>query len=219
VTFADFSRINYFVMLQQAAPFFGYFASLCLIIALLVNTDIKFRIFNLLGNIAFIVYAIVFNAWPVLITNVILLFINLFYLNKIYRHKEDFELIEFKGEEKLIDKFLSFYRTDITGYFPGFSADQLSGKLNFAVLRDLVIANIFSVHITPAGDAEVVINYTSKKYRDYKVGRFIFEKEKQFLISKGVKRIVYKNVSNKKHESFLKVMGFTKNEQGYFKEI
>ena len=108
-------------MLQQITPYFGYLASLCLIIALLVNNDLKFRWFNTLGNIFFITYAIVLNAFPVLLTNLILLGINVYYLIKVYRRQENFDMLEFKGEEKLAQKFLEFYQTDIAAYFPGFN--------------------------------------------------------------------------------------------------
>ena len=90
------------------------------------------------------------------------------------------------------------------------------GKLNFVVIRDLVIANIFSASLSEEGDANVLINFTVEQYRDYKVGTFIFEKERDYLISKGVKRIVYDKVSNIKHEKFLKVMGFIKEANGRF---
>ena len=82
--------------------------------------------------------------------------------------------------------------------------------MRFVVLRDLVIANIFAAHITPQGTAFVKINYTLEKYRDFKVGRFIFEKENNYLATKGVKQIAYAKVDNKNHERFLKIMGFEK---------
>lgn len=201
------------------APYLGYLASLMLIIALLVTNDIKFRWFNTAGNVAFITYALLLNALPVLLTNTILLAINLYHLVRIYRHQENFDLIEFSGEEKLAVKFARFYEKDIAGYFPGFSQDGLKGRLNFVVLRDLVIANMFSATLQENGDAEIYLNYTLKKYRDYKVGRFIFEKEKNFLVSKGIRRIVYRQVHNKQHEEFLRVMGFEKitvNNQGAY---
>ena len=204
-------------MLLQIAPYFGYLASLFLIIALLVNGDVKFRIYNILGTISFIIYGIIFSAWPVLLTNVILFFINVFYLNKLYKHKEDFELIEFSGEEKLAKKFLQFYKEDIKTYFSMFDEEQLKHNLNFVVLRDLVIANIFSVAVHKNGDAIVAINYTTKKYRDYKVGKFIFEKEKQFLLSKGIKRIIYNSAENKNHVHFLKTLGFQIYYNGFMK--
>lgn len=96
-------------MLNTIAPYFGYLASLLLIIALLVSNNLKFRWFNTMGNIIFIVYAIVIAAIPILLTSGILLCINLFYLIKIYRKEENFDLIEFKGDEKLVHKFLEFY--------------------------------------------------------------------------------------------------------------
>lgn len=197
--------------MSALAPYLGYIASLLLIIALLVSNDLKFRWFNTGGNIFFIGYAIILGTIPVLITNCILLCINAVYLVRVYRHQENFDIIEFSGEENMIGKFIRFYEKDIHAFFPGFEQGQLKGGLNFVVLRDMVIANIFSAEVSPGGDAEVIINYTLKKYRDYKVGRFIFDKEKSFLISKGVKRIVYREVPNNSHLRFLKVMGFLKD--------
>ena len=192
------------------APYFGYLASLLLIIALLVSTDLKFRWFNTGGNVAFIIYAIILQTFPVLITNCILICINITWLIKVYRRKENFDLIAFSGNEIMATKFLDFYREDINAYFPKFEAGMFKEQLNFVVLRDMVIANMFSAQLSGNGDADVSLNYTLTKYRDYKVGRFIFEREKQFLISSGIKRIVYKEVHNKHHLHFLKRMGFSK---------
>lgn len=200
--------------MQQIAPYFGYLASLALIIALLVNNDLKFRWYNTAGNIFFIIYAIIISAYPVLVTNLILLIINIVYLVRVYSKKEEFDLLEFKGEEKLVSKFLTFYQKDIHEYFPAFEPADMKDNLNFVVIRNLVIANIFSASVSQEGDALVVLNYTVPKYRDYKVGRFIFEKERDTLFAKGVKRIVYKNAFNKQHGKFLKVMGFTIGKEG-----
>jgi len=198
--------------LQEIAPWFGYLASMALIVALLLNNDLKFRWFSATGSTFFIIYAIIIHAFPVLLTNSILLCINIVYLVRVYSRKEIFDLLEFKGEEKLVSKFLAFYQKDIEAYFPAFKAEEMKDNLNFVIIRNLVIANIFSASLSPEGDATVLINYTVKKYRDYKVGRFIFEKERDNLIAKGVRRIVYKKVYNKQHERFIKVMGFKQVE-------
>ncbi|MDZ4806962.1 MAG: YgjV family protein [Bacteroidota bacterium] len=199
-------------MLQQIAPYFGYLASVLLAIGLLVNNDLKFRWLNTGGNVAFIIYGVVLGAVPIILTNSILLAINAFYLYKIYNRKEHFELLEFSNGGIMIDRFLTFYQKDIVVYFPDFKREHLESKLNFVVLRDLVIANIFSARLDSNGAAEVIINYTVQKYRDYKVGRFIFDKEKSHLVSKSVKTLYYKTVANKRHEKFLSVMGFSMQE-------
>ena len=79
-------------------------------------------------------------------------------------------------------KFLDFYRNDINAYFPGYEHEEDGKRLSFVVLRDLVIANIFVAEIRDDGAALVRLNYTVAKYRDYKVGRFIFNKENKFLL-------------------------------------
>ena len=194
------------------APYFGYLASLLLILALLVNNDLKFRWLNTGGNIAFITYALVLHTIPVLITNLILFCINIFYLYKVYNRKEKFELIEFTGEEKLARQFMDFHMGGINEYFPGFNGLIPRDNLNFVVTRNVVISNMFSARVDEQGDAWVLLNYTLPKYRDYKVGRFIFEADRDFLVSKGVKRIVYDIPVSSKHRSFLKHIGFTESE-------
>jgi uncharacterized protein with PQ loop repeat len=208
-------------MNEMIIPVIGYLASILLAISLLVTNDLKFRWLNTWGCVFFIVYGILINALPIILTNSILFLINLFYLIKIYNAKEDFELIEFKGGEKLVYKFLSFYKEDIAKYFPMYIHDENENKLKFVVLRDLVIANIFIAGLDNNGNAFVELNYTVPKYRDYKVGEFIFNSEQKFLISKGVRSIVYKEVPNKQHERFLKVMGFKKinDASSYIKHL
>ena len=206
-------------MFAAIAVVTGYLASILLAISLVVTNDIKFRWLNTLGCLSFIVYGLLINAFPIILTNTILLLINVYYLQKIYRTQEDFDVIEFKGEEKLMAKFLSFYKKDIDKYFPEFDMSNSQAPLRFVVIRDIVIANVFVADILADGSAMVQLNFTVPKYRDYKVGTFLFEKDKQFLMSRGVQRIVYATVANKAHARFLRVMGFVKIGDGYIKEL
>ncbi|HEU4902802.1 MAG TPA: hypothetical protein VFT06_08415 [Flavisolibacter sp.] len=186
----------------------GYLASLLLALSLLVTNDLRFRWLNTGGCLAFIVYGILISAFPILLTNGILFFINVVALAKIYRKKEDFDLLEFGHDATLIQKFLRFYAADSKAYFPHFQLTENENDIRFVVLRDMVLANVFVATRQDDGTAVVQFNYTVPKYRDYKVGRFIFEKERDFLPSKGVKKLVYTEVANKGHREFLDRMGF-----------
>lgn len=206
-------------MTETIASFTGYAASLLLAISLLVTNDLKFRWLNTLGCMAFIIYGFLIQAFPIILTNTILLLINAFYLFKIYRANENFDLLSFKPGDELIHKFLAFYQADIRSYFPDYVPAENGNDINFMVLRDMVIANIFSATLMDDGTALVKINYTIPKYRDYKVGKFLFQKEKQFLLSRGIHRLIYTHVFNKRHESYLLKMGFEKellNEQVFY---
>ena len=198
---------------------FGYLASLLLGFSLLVSNDLKFRWLNTGGCLAFIVYGALIGAFPIILTNALLLCINLYGLYKIYNKTEDFDLLEFGTDATLIKKFLRFYAADIKAYFPHFKLEEAENAIRFVVLRDVVVANVFVATIVEDGTAEVQLNYTVPKYRDYKVGRFIFEKEKDYLLSKGIRKLVYKTVANKSHLQFLTVMGFEKMSEGYTKSL
>lgn len=186
----------------------GYIASAFLAISLLVNNALQFRWFNTLGNIAFIVYGMVIHAFPVLVANSILLCINIYQLIKLYHAKETFEMVAVTAQDELVKKFVSFYHTDINQYFPHFSFESVGNKIGFVVLRDLSIANFFMAQLKGDGTAVVEINYTVARYRDYQVGRFIFEREKEYLLQRGIRKIVYHDIANKNHRKFLEVMGF-----------
>jgi len=62
--------------LQTMFSIAGYIASGLIAISLLTANQIKFRLYNSIGNIFFIVYGISIHAWPVILTNIALLMIN-----------------------------------------------------------------------------------------------------------------------------------------------
>ena len=196
-------------MIEIITQTFGYLASVLLAIALLVNSDVKFRWINSAGCVAFVVYGILLNSIPVALTNGILVVINMITLYKIYKRKENFQLAECKADDQIVEKFLEHNKEDIASYFPAFSKEQLKGNQSFLVLRDMAIANIFSATVSPNGEAEVKLNYTVPKFRDYKIGPFLFETEKETLMAKGIKKVLYKTVTHKGHIDFLKRTGFT----------
>ena len=188
----------------------GYTASIFLAISLIVNGAFKFRILNMIGQVIFICYGILINAVPIIIANAVLLCINIYQLIRLIKSNEQFQYVAIQQNDKIVEKFLNFYANDIKDFFPNFIYQfTLQQHISFVVLRDAAIANIFIATIDSTGNATVQINYTVPQYRDYKVGRFIFEKEKTFLHSSNIKQVVYTEVSNKKHLHFLQVMGFT----------
>jgi uncharacterized protein with PQ loop repeat len=196
----------------------GYLASLLLAISLLVNNDLKFRWLNAFACVSFIIYGIIINAFPVTLTNSILLLINLVRLVQLYKKKEDFTIIEFQRGDKLVEKFVSFYSKDIHSFFPQFNLSDEGDNIRFIVLRDMVVSNIFIANVKE-GNATVRINYTVPRYRDYKIGKFIFDKGKKYLLSHGVKTITYDQGYSDKYKIFFKKMGFTTKDKLYIKDL
>jgi len=62
------------------ADIFGYLASVFIVLGFFFSHITKIRVLNAIGCVCFVVYAIVYEAWPVLIPNAILLIVQLYYI-------------------------------------------------------------------------------------------------------------------------------------------
>lgn len=64
----------------------GYLGTVVVLASFMVNSTIKLRIINLIGCSIFVVYGFMLQtAWPVVITNVLIVIIHLVQLLKFYR--------------------------------------------------------------------------------------------------------------------------------------
>lgn len=66
----------------------GYIASAFIVISLTMTSIIQLRIINSIGCILFIIYGLSVNAYPVVISNLLIVIINLYYLYELYRKKQ-----------------------------------------------------------------------------------------------------------------------------------
>lgn len=58
----------------------GYAASIFIVLSFVVNNLKSVRIINMIGCLCFVVYGTYFEFWPVVIPNIILVFIQLYFL-------------------------------------------------------------------------------------------------------------------------------------------
>lgn len=60
----------------------GYLAMLLVISSFVFKDILRLRIVNLTGAVAFIVYGIMLEAWPIIITNTVIIIIQVYHLSK-----------------------------------------------------------------------------------------------------------------------------------------
>jgi hypothetical protein len=66
----------------------GYLASLVLMISFLMKNINKLRIINSIGAVLFVVYGVLLDiSWPIVITNIFILGVNIYYLWLHFRTK------------------------------------------------------------------------------------------------------------------------------------
>jgi uncharacterized protein with PQ loop repeat len=63
----------------------GYLASILITISMFMKDIFKLRFINLVGCILFTIYGLIIGAYPVAVANGIIVFVNLYYLYKLFK--------------------------------------------------------------------------------------------------------------------------------------
>ncbi|WP_439185065.1 hypothetical protein [Carboxylicivirga taeanensis] len=194
----------------------GYGASTVVLISLSLSSIVKLRVFNLIGSALFSFYGFYIDALPVGIMNLLICFFNIYYLRALLFKKEMFDGIWMTAKEEFVSLFLRRHAKDIQRFFPAFREEAIEGCNILMALRDMNVAGVFISTPPQNGVSEVLLDYVTPPYRDYKTGKFLLEKYHEALIDKGIKQLV-SNTKNSDHQNYLQNMGFqaAANEHTY----
>lgn len=180
----------------------GYAASALVLISLTMTSIIKLRWYNLAGAILFSTYGFLIGSLPVGIMNFLIVCANLYNLQRMYKRKEDFKIIEVKENDEILIHFLDFYQKDIKSFFPDFSKHK--EQLSVFVLRDMSVAGIF-IGSFDGQNLRIELDYALPQFRDFKVGKFLYQKLNKILNEHDILSVYCDTKVNLK---YMEKMGF-----------
>lgn len=186
----------------------GYAASLLVVISLMMRAIVKLRVVNMIGALIFSVYGVIIGSMPVAAMNGFIVLINIYYLVQIYRDREYFQLLEVHQESNYTQAFLAFYKEPIKTCQPSFVFDA---ERNFSlfVLRDMVPAGLILGTLDEMGILRIDLDFVIPKYRDFKIGHYLFKDNLEFFRSRNICSIRASAGSNA-HNAYLEKIGFKK---------
>lgn len=189
----------------------GYAASIIVFVSLSMTSIVKLRWYNMLGAMLFSLYGFFIGSYPVAFMNFLIVCTNIYYLIKMNQHKENFKVIEIKGNDDILNYYLDSYKKDIAKFFPDFKSAE--GKLSVFVLRDMSVAGIFIGEVKD-DTFKIDVDYALPQYRDFKVANYLYTKLSDVLSQHQVKCIVCDS-DIEDNLKYIKKMGFqTCNRDG-----
>jgi hypothetical protein len=168
----------------------GYSGSVLIAISLMMTSLLRLRLINLAGSAAFSIYGLLIGAYPVAALNGFIVMVNAFHLMRIFRTKEYFQLLPLKPDSQYLPYFLNFYAEDIRRILPDFKFNPSADQLLLFVLRDCSPVGVFIAEQRRDGVLRVILDFVIPRYRDLKIGRFLFVDRAAFFRERGVKEIV-----------------------------
>lgn len=199
---------------MEFLSWFGYLASGIIALSMTMNSILKFRWINLFGAGSFCLYGILLGAWPVALLNGFIVGVDIFYLIKIYNRKELFDIIEIPSNSTYLSRFFTYYGADIERFQPGFRFQPMAHTLSYYLLRDMNIAGIFLAD-KEGSNLLIRLDYVIPAFRDFKNGKFLYNKLIPELKQMGIKAIRV-DASTPENDLYFKKIGFEKDEQGRF---
>ena len=190
----------------------GYLASVLVLVSLLMSSIIKLRWINLVGSLVFSVYGFLIGALPVGFMNLGIVIINIYYLVRIYGAKELFQIVPVEKDSVYLKCFLDFYDSEIKRFFEEYDHAVQSGVFGFFILRNMVPAGLFIARRTDGQTLEIGLDFVVPEYRDFKVGRYLFEERRDYFLDLGFSRMTAIS-TNTKHSRYLARMGFRPDSQ------
>lgn len=199
---------------ETALELTGYFASVLILISLLMSSAVKLRVLNAIGSIVFMIYGILIKSYPTAFLNFMSVIVNIYYMVKLLRGNIHFSAHRVRPEETGLQEFLQFYRNDIGHHFPAYDFQIGGENLLFLVYADANPVGLFVGTRQENGGIRVKLDYSVPKYRDCSVGKFLYSE----LADAGIPELLAGR-STHDHEVYLKKVGFELQGEKFVKKL
>ncbi len=196
----------------------GYTGSVLVALSLMMASLLRLRMINLLGALAFTAYGLLIRAYPVAVLNGLIVAVDAYYLVQMLRQQEYFTLLEIPVDSAYLRRFLDFHAQDIRRCLPAFRGEIPADARALFILRDMVPAGLFIAQPQGDGTATVLLDYVIPGYRDFKIGRFLFEENAAYFHARGIRRLLSPS-GNRAHQHYLRRMGFRPQGEVWTREV
>ncbi len=188
------------------AEVIGWIASGLVVVALMATSIVRLRLVGFAASIAFIAYGALIEAWPIVITNVVVALIHLWHLRGLLAVEEYFDVLCVAPTSAYLAYFCEFHQEDIQHFVPGYVYEPIDDQLSVFILRNMIPAGVFIG--VPDGDSiEVLLDFVIPRYRDFKVGRYLYSPASGVFDDPGI-RSIWSQPENPRQRAYLKRMGF-----------
>ena len=166
---------------------FGYAASVVVLVSLLTTNILRLRILNAIGSAAIAVYAVFTRSWPVCAINVVIAFIDVWYVFRTLAGTDFFtlETVSFIGEA-YFRRFWLYHEKDLRRAAPDLDYADFAGMKTCLLFRNLLPVGLFAYRREGA-EARIAVDYMIPEYRDFKAGRFLYANQRLYFKEQGIK--------------------------------
>jgi len=197
---------------------FGYAASLVILISLTMSSIVRLRWVNLFGAIMFSAFGFLIGSIPTGGLNLGIAIIDIYYLVLIYRQRDDVAIVRADPGSELFRHFWSVNEREITRIFG--DVDVGPDCEVFFYLRNNNTAGILVGEQIDDQTFRIDVDYVTPQYRDFQIGQYVIAEANLRNRLPDVRRLVT-DPGEANHQSYLRRLGFSydESEDRYAREL
>ncbi|WP_295893957.1 hypothetical protein [uncultured Vibrio sp.] len=195
-------------MVFDWVEWFGYLASLVVLVSLTMTSIVKLRVINFIGCLLFAAFAYFIDSYPTMLMNLGIAGINIYYLVGLANSKDKFKLVSATIDSEYFDHFVS---TNIKDIEQQTTASALrSENAAFYMLRNNAIAGLLVGTKHDDGSFDISLDYVTPEYRDLKLANYFYQQSPEWIKSRGI-RVLKAKATTPEHKDYLHQVGFEKS--------
>jgi hypothetical protein len=200
----------------DGAELVGYAASALVVLSLAMRSVVRLRVISLVGSVTFVVYGVLIDSIPIIITNSAIAVINVWFLRTELGQHRDLGAVEVPLDSPFMQDFIAFHLADIRRFQPHSSIpdeDAFCLLLN----RDGLPAGAL-IGRRHDDQLDITLDYVLTPYRDSRIGRWLFGRGSDIFRQRGIRRLTATR-GNDAHRRYLEVSGFRPDGDRYVLDL
>jgi hypothetical protein len=188
----------------------GYLASALVVISLTMTSVVRLRFMSLIGSITFVIYGLLIESAPIVITNAAIIIINVWFLRKEFASGStggrDLGASHIALDSPFLRDFVAFHLADIHRFQPDFELSTGDDVAAWLLNRDGLPAGLL-IGRRAGTTLTIDLDYVLGPWRDSRLGNWLFGRGADVFRSDGI-TTVRSYGSTDDHRKYLERMGF-----------
>ncbi len=195
----------------------GYAGSVLVVVSFTMRRIVPLRLVSVAGAIVTAVYGLLIQAWPVLITNLVIVGIHAWHLYREFITSHEFGLVPVDVGSPFLTDFLQGHIADIRKSQPDFTVN-LPNDVAYVYMRDGMPAGAL-LGSRQDDRLNVHLDYVLPAFRDSRLGRWLYENGgSRPLRATGLREIAAR-AGTDTHRRFLESMGFVAEGDRFVRKL
>jgi len=192
------------------AEMIGYAASALVVVSLTMRSLLRLRLISLCGSATFLAYGILIESTPIIITNVCIAGINLWFLRKEFAIRQsghgDLGASRIRADSPFLNDFVEYHLADITSFQPEFQMPTGDDVVALMLTREGLPAGLVVGHLHGT-TLSVDLDYVLREHRDSRLGKWLYGAGRAVFRDAGVTELRALAVTAT-HDKYLRGVGF-----------